>query len=159
MVLGRRPHHRRATDVDLLDALLRPGTGRHGLGERVQVADQQVERRHLELVQLRQVLGLAGVGEQAGMDPGVQRLDPPVQALRERGDLLDPGHRHAGVGDPLRGRPGGDDLHAGRVQAGGQIQQAGLVVDADQRAPNWPAVTLGAGGHGMLTSRPVTVAP
>ena len=48
------------------------------------------------------------VGEQAGVHLGVQRLDPAVQRLREPGQLLDPGHRHAGGLDGGRGGAGGD---------------------------------------------------
>ena len=44
VVLGCRPHHGRAADVDLLDALGRPGAAGHRLLERVQVRHQQLER-------------------------------------------------------------------------------------------------------------------
>ena len=70
----------------------------------------------------------------------VQRLHPAVQALGEAGHLLDRGDRDAGVGDRPRGRAGGHELDAGRVQAAGQLLQAGLVVDAEQRAADRRAV-------------------
>ena len=89
VVLRRGAHHRRAADVDLLDALVGAGAGGDRLGERVEVDDDEVERRDAELLELRDVLGLAAVGQDAGVDGGVQRLHPPVQALREAGDLLD----------------------------------------------------------------------
>ena len=45
VVLRRGPHHRRAADVDLLDALVGAGAGGDGLGERVEVHHDEVERR------------------------------------------------------------------------------------------------------------------
>ena len=48
-VLGGTSHHRRPADVDLLDALLRRSTGGDGVGERVEVGDQQLERLDPEL--------------------------------------------------------------------------------------------------------------
>ena len=49
------------------------------------------------------------------MDPRMQRLDPPVEALGEAGELLDRGHRHAACAiraavDPVETMddPGGD---------------------------------------------------
>src|SRR5688572_31895788 len=47
---------RSAADVDLLDALVRRGAGQHGLPERVEVGDQQVERLDAEVGQLRDVV-------------------------------------------------------------------------------------------------------
>src|SRR5690606_5840634 len=85
---------------------------------------------------------------------GVQRLHAPVEALREPGELLHRRDRHARLGDPLRRRPRRDDLDTERVQARGQLGEPALVVHADQ-GPAYGAAL----GHGMVTSRPVTVAP
>ena len=112
------------------------GRGARGdrLGERVEVDHDQVERGDAELVELGHVLGLAAVGEDARVHRRVQRLHPPVEALGEAGDLLDRRDRDAGVGDPARGRPGAHQLHAGRGEPGGELLDAGLVVDAQQGA-------------------------
>ena len=159
VVLRRGPHHRRAADVDLLDALVGRGTRGHRLGERVEVDHHEVERRDAELVELRHVLRLAPVGQDAGVHGRVQRLHPAVEALGEAGHLLDRGHRDAGVGDPARGRAGGDELDAGGVQAAGQLLEAGLVVDADQRAADRGcgvigSSSLGDGGHELAPPSP-----
>ena len=74
------------------------------------------------------------VGQQTGVHERVQRLDPAVQALREAGQLLDLGHRQAGLGEGAGGRAGGDDLDPGADQGEAQLDQAGLVVDRHQRA-------------------------
>ena len=134
VILGGGPDHRRAADVDLLHALPGRGAGRDRGLERVQVRHEQLERLDAELGQLGLVRGVRGIREQARVHPGVQRLDPPVQALGEAGQLLHWRDRHPGGGDPGRGGAGGDDLDAGRVQPGRQLLKTGLVVDAD-RAP------------------------
>ena len=140
VVLGGGAHHRRAADVDLLDALVGRRARGHGLGERVEVDHDQVERRDAELVELGDVLGLAPVGQDPRVHGGVQRLHPAVEALGEAGDLLDRRDRDAGVGDPARGRAGAHQLDAGGGEPGGQLLDAGLVVDAQQRAADGGAV-------------------
>lgn len=132
VVLGRGTHHRRAADVDLLDALIRSGAGGDGLTERVEVADDQLEGGHAEVVQLRKVFRLARVGEDAGVHARVQRLDTPFEALGESGELLDPHHRYAEPVDEGGRSAGGDQFDSGVVQTAGQSFETGLVVDRDQ---------------------------
>ncbi len=134
VVLRRGAHHRRTADVDLLDALVRRGTGCDRLGERIQVDHDQVERADVQLVELFHVIGLAPVRKDAGMHPRVQRLDPAVQAFGEPGDLLDRGNRNSRGGDPRRRGAGGYDLDAGAAQAAGELVQPALVEDADEGA-------------------------
>jgi hypothetical protein len=83
MVLRGGTNHRRTADIDLLDAVVQTGARGHRFVERVEVAHQQLERRHSELVELPEVLRLTRVGKQAGMDPRVQCLYPSVQAFWE----------------------------------------------------------------------------
>ena len=103
MVLRRRPHHRRAADVDLLDALVDARAGVDRLAERIQVDHYQLERRDPEFFERRGVLGLAQIGEQPGVHARVQGLDPAVEHLGKTGDLLHRGHRNSFVGDGFRG--------------------------------------------------------
>ena len=58
VVLRGGAHHRRAADVDLLDALVRRRAGGHRLPERVEVDHDQVERLDAQLVELRECSGL-----------------------------------------------------------------------------------------------------
>ncbi len=136
MVLGGRPDHGRTADVDLLDALGRGSPAAHRRLERVQVGHQQLERRDAQLVQPGPVGGPAQVGEQPGVHRRVQRLDPPVERLREPGEILHPGHGDTYGADRVRGAAGADDLHARGVQRACQLAEPRLVVHADQRAPD-----------------------
>ena len=93
MVLRGGSHHRRAADVDLLDAFIDIGSRIHRLGEWIQVDDHQFERRDAEVLQRGDVLHLALIGKQACVHVRVQCLDPPVEHLGEAGDLF---HRDDG---------------------------------------------------------------
>jgi len=149
VVLRRGADHGRPADVDLLDALLRPGAGRDRRGEGVEVDHHEVERRDVQIGQLRHVLGLATVGEDAGVDPRVEGLDAPVEALGEAGDLLDGCDRNAGGGDRGSGGTRGDDLYPGGVQRRRQVHEPGLVVDREQGAAHRDPV----GGREVLRTR------
>ena len=132
VVLRRGPDHRRATDVDLLDAVLHPGARGDGVGEGVEVDDDEVEGGDLQLLELADVVGQPGVGEDAGVHARVQGLDPAVEALGEPGELLDLGHGQAEPLDRGGGATGGDELHAGLGEATDEVLQPGLVEDRDE---------------------------
>ncbi|CAM5351684.1 hypothetical protein SFIMM107S_05882 [Streptomyces griseus] len=134
VVLGGGADHRGAADVDLLDALVVGGARGDGLLERVEVHHDQVEGLDAQLGELLAVGVQAEVGEDAGVDAGVQRLDAAVQALGEAGELLDLGDRHSGGGDLPGGGAGGDELDARLVQTAGEVFEPRLVVDTDQGA-------------------------
>ena len=140
VVLGGGAHHGGATDVDLLHAGVEGGTGGDGVGEGVEVDDNQVDGGHPQGGQLVEVVGLAAVGEDAGVDGRVEGLDPPLEALGEAGDLLHRGDGQARGGDGGGGGAGGDDLDTGVGQGVGEREEAGLVIDGDEGAAHGDAV-------------------
>jgi hypothetical protein len=89
----------------------------------------------LERLLVRRV---AAPGEQAAMDFGVQRLDPPIHHLREAGDVGDINYRDARFPEQLGGAAGRDDLDAARRKRSGELGEAGLVADGKQRAFDFP---------------------
>ena len=97
--LPLRPDHRRSADINLLDALVRRCTRRHRLSEGVEVANHEVERLDVEFLQLLYMLALAPVGENAGVNFGVQGLDSPFQALGKASEVFDFGDRNSGIGN------------------------------------------------------------
>src|SRR5918992_1571786 len=72
--------------------------------------------------------------EQAGMDPGVERLDPPVEDLGEAGEVLYGPRFDALVGKLARGATGGDDFDPEVGQPASEIHQAALVGHAQEGA-------------------------
>jgi hypothetical protein len=141
VVLGAGPHHGRSADVDLLDRLRGSGPGGDGLRERVEVRHQELERRDAEGLERSYVPGVVLVGQQAGVDPRVERLDPPVEHLGELGDLLDTRHREPETFDCGRGAARRDDLDSCTVQCPDERLQPRLVVDADERPADHDSVT------------------
>ena len=103
-------------------------------------------------VELLRVRVQTKVGEEARVHLRVQRLDPAVEALREAGELLDPGDRQAERLDVRRRRPGRHDLGAGAGQRVGQLIQPGLVVDADQRPLDRSTSSVGGAHRSVLTA-------
>lgn len=157
VVLGGGPHHRRAADVDLFDAFVDAGAGVDGFGERIQVDDDELEGGDAELLERRGVFGFAQIRQQSGVHARVQCLDPAVEHFGETGQLLDPGHRNAFLGNDLRGGTGRDDLDARLGQPLGELDQTGLVVHADQGATDRPFGVFPpvVGAHRLVAFHPI----
>ena len=132
-VLGRRAHHARAADVDLLD---QPRDGRRRVGrrlrERIEVDDHQIDQRDAVFGQRREVIGLVAPRQDAAVHPRVQRLDAAVEHLGKAGDLGHLRHGEAVGLERLRGTAGGKQLVTEVRQAAREGRQAGLVGHADQ---------------------------
>ena len=134
VVLGRRADHRRAADIDVLDAIgIRP-VGRDGRLERVEVDHQKVDRADPVCGERRLVLGVVADGEQAAVHRRMQGLHPAVHHLGEARQVGDLRHRKPGL---LQGavRPARrDQRDAARMQRAGKVDEAGLVRDREERA-------------------------
>ena len=116
VVLGRRPDHRRPADVDLLDQLVdrdaraaraRPRTG---TGSRRRARTGAMPR----VEELEPVVLEAAIGQEAGVDARMERLDPPVEHLRRPGHGGHVGHRQARVAQGPRRATGRHELEAAR---------------------------------------------
>ena len=79
------------------------------------------------------VLGIVVAAEDAAVDLGMERLQPAVHHLGEAGVLGDVADGDALALQVLAGAAGAEDFHAGGGQAAGEVGQAELVADADQR--------------------------
>ena len=134
MILGRRPQHGRAPDIDVfnrfLESTVRFGNGRF---ERVEIDDHHVDGLNSLFLHLPDVLGPPPPAQQAPVNPGMQGFDPPAQNLRRpgmRGDFRD---RHSGGADGAgcapRGQNGGPEFDQSR----GELHDTRLVRHTDQR--------------------------
>ncbi len=133
-VLGRRPDHRRAADVDVLDHLvLGRVAARDGLLERVQVHAHEVHLLDPMLGRRAQVRILVAPRQQARVQPRVQRLHAPIHHLREAREVLDRAHLDAGAGQLARGAAGRHELHAQISQPLRERDDPQLVGDRQQR--------------------------
>src|SRR5262245_19150620 len=122
MVLGRRAHHRRAADVDVLDHLLvaDAGFGDGGL-EGVEVDDDHVDRLDLVLGDGGYVGGVVADVEDAAVDTRVQCLDAAVEHLGEAGQVADLADGQPGGDERLVGAAGGDEFDAEGGEAAGEV--------------------------------------
>ena len=136
MVLGGRPDHRWAADVDLLDELVEADPGPlGGSGERIEVDDDQLERGDGRRDELAAMVRETTVRQDAGVDPRVKGLDSSVEHLRKAGNRRDVGDRQAGVPERAGGATGRDKLKAETDQAPPEVGQAGLVRNRQERSP------------------------
>ncbi len=147
-VLGRRPHHRRAADVDLLDHLVKRGLGvGGGLAERVEIDDHQVDAVDLVRGELLGMRRVRAAGQDAGVDARMQRLDAAVEDLGETGHVGDGHRRDAELAQVGEGAAGRDDLDAEAAKPLGQLGQAALIGNGNQCAMRrqHDGVLLGSG--------------
>ncbi len=103
-----------------------------GLLERVEVHDDEVDRRDALGLHRGDVGGLVAQGEDAAVHPGVQRLDAPVHHLGEAGDLArhaaglsDEGLELGALGARMLGegvdRQGAVGAHEATADVGGEV--------------------------------------
>ena len=134
MVLGGRPDHRRAADVDVLDDLLLVRVAaRDGLLERIQVHAHQIDLLDLLLGGRVEVAVVVAPGQQPRVQARVQRLHASVHDLREAREVLDVARGDARAGELARRAAGRDDLHAQLLQAACEVDDSGLLGDRQQR--------------------------
>src|SRR5262249_34505900 len=133
VVLGGGADERRPADVDHLDGLGRTGAALDGLLDGVEVDDDEVERLDRRPGEVARVVLAGVVGENAAEDLRVERLDPAAQDLREAGRRLDGFDLDAFVLEMLRGPPGRDDPDAPGRELAGELRDARLVVNGDER--------------------------
>ena len=112
----------------------------HGLAERIQPADQQVERLDARTPPADGRDRVATIGEQPAVDRGVQRLDAAPEHLGRAGDVFDRGDGEARLGQHARGPARGDELDAALGQRRRERDQA----RSCRRAPGSRA---GSGSH------------
>ena len=153
-VLGGRPDHRRAADVDVLDHLVLGGAAaRRGLLERVEVHAHEVDELDPVLLGGDHVGRVVAAGEQAGVELRVQRLDAAVHDLREAGEVVDRADREA-RGRQRLGRPAGrDELDVERGEALGELHDARLVRHGEQRTSDADLAWLRHRGRTIVTTR------
>ncbi len=111
VVFRRSAGHRGPANVDVLDDLFMAAAGSgHGRLERIEVAHDEIDGDDALGLERGRVLRLVAHGEDAAINIGVQRLDPPVEDLGKAGDLRDVAHLQAGLFEGLSGATGRDQL-------------------------------------------------
>jgi hypothetical protein len=144
VVLRRRPHHGRTTDVDEFDARVRL--------ERVEVHHHQVDRLDAMGRHVGDVGGFRRIGQQATMNPRVQRDHPVVEDGGKSGEVGHVSDRDASGGNRGGRATAAENAPPGGMQPNGQIGDTGLVEHGEQRGGHAPNV----GGRKNPSSTPCT---
>ena len=133
VILGGGAQHGRAADIDVLDGIgERCVCVRDSRLERVQIDDDDIDRLDAVLGHRRLIDTTAG--EDAAMNVGMQRFDPPVHDFRETGDGGNIGDGDARRSQCAGAAAGRDNLVARAGERVTEIGEAVLVGDANERA-------------------------
>ena len=143
VVLGCRPDHGRAADVDGLDALIERSTVPHRFFKGIEVDRHQVDAGDAVRLQRRTMAGIVPAGENAAVDRRMQGLDPSVHDLGKAGVVRDIGDRDTGLTQDARRAAGGQDGDAKARKRGRECFESGLVGDRDERVGDGPAWRVG----------------
>jgi hypothetical protein len=134
-VLGRRAYQRRPADVDVLDRFVERAIGaRDRLPERIEIDDDEVDRRNAVRGECRCVRGQIATREDAAVHLRMQRLDAAVEHLREARVVADLGDVEIGGDERSRGSAGREQHDAGPAKNAREFDEPGLVRDRKERA-------------------------
>ncbi len=132
-VLRGRAQHGGPADVDVLQGLGLGHAARDRLAEGVEVDAHEVDGVDAVRGELREV-PLVAPREDAAVNAGMQRLDAAVEDLGEAGDVADGGGVQARLAQGGEGAAGGDEVPAPLGEASREVDDAGLVADAQECA-------------------------
>ena len=137
MVLGRRADHGRPADVDLLNRLVERHTGLADRGfEGVKIDHNQLEGQDAVLGQGLHVFGVIVPAENAAVDLGMKRFEPPMHHLGKTGVVRHVADRNSRGFQMLAGAAGTENLHARGDQVADEIGQPLFIADTDENTLN-----------------------
>ena len=126
VILGRRPDHGGAADVDVLDSLVISTIGAgHGRSEGVEIHRQQIDG--LDVVLAHDFLVHAAAPEKTAVNFRVQRLDAAAHDFRKAGVLRDFLDWNTVANQEVGGATGGQKLDAPLSQLARKLDDPGLV--------------------------------
>ena len=143
-VLRRGPHHRRATDIDVVGG--RRNIGAHRVSkrrwrqligancgdERVEVARNQINRSDVMRRQVCHIAGVVAPCQDPPMNRRVQRLHSPTENLRRTRHVRNLAHRDPGRSDHGVRLSGRNEVPPKIVQALRELDDADFVPNAQQ---------------------------
>ena len=133
-VLRGGADQRHPANIDALNTILGAGSRGDRLGKRIEVADDEVDRRDPPFGEYRKIVRPVAPRQEARMDRRMKRLHPAVEHLGEAGNRRHLGDRQPGCRKDTRRPAGRDQGDAARCQRSGKRDDPGLVGDGNERA-------------------------
>ena len=148
MVLRRGAHHGRAADIDVFHRVFqRASFTSDGLGERVKVNDNHIDRR--DTVLLHDTVILTATTEDAAVYFRMQGLHASIHHFRETGVVRDFGNRQAFICQQASGAAGGQQLDTTSGKRLREFDDTGLVRNTEQSAADWTTLLHGIKSPGF----------
>ena len=150
VVLGGTADHGRSANVDVFDAIVARRAVSDRRHKRIEIDDEEIDRRDAVCAGGLVVLGVAANGEQPAVNARMQGLDAPVHHFRKARQLGDVGDGETGSFQCGRGAARRDQCHAMTGECAGEVDETRFVGNRQQRAADFllahvrPSVT-GAG--------------
>jgi hypothetical protein len=161
VVLGRRPNHRRASDIDVFHGCRGIGAARHGFLERIQVDRRQVDFSKAVAFHGCPMIRVVANPEKAPMHARMQSLDASIHDLGKTGQFGDITDRKTFLFQSQTGSAGGNQFHPRIDKAARKSDKAALVGNREQRAADAHQIrsgmVFGNNGHGYSSSKPPAV--
>ena len=136
MIFRRAADHRRTADVDILDHLLEGAAAPQRLLERIEIDDEQIDRRDIMGQHRRLMRGIFAYRQQPAVNARMQRLHAAVHHFRKAGQLRRVLDRQACLRQGSRGAAGRDEFDPARRKRRAQFDETGLIRDGNQGAAN-----------------------
>ena len=159
VILRSRANHRWTADVDVLDRLLEVAAASRHRSKWVEVDANEIDRIDGVRLHLLAMSVEAATSEDAAVNARVEGFHPPVEDLRRSGVLGDVGHRNSGGAQRARRSTRREDLRAELGESAREVDDAGLVTDAEKRPLDRAAQGYGLpplGSLPRLATRPAT---
>ncbi len=149
VVLGRSADHRGPADIDILDAGLETGALIDRRLERVEIDNEQIDRRDAVALHRLGMFGIVADRQQSAMDLRMQGFYPTVHHLGKSGQLGYVPDLQSCRRERLRGAAGRDQLNTVGGQGAGEFDQSGFIGNGQQGA-GYAARMVGHGQDPLL---------
>ena len=134
VVLGGGADHRRAADIDVLDAGGKIAAAGNGFFEGIKVYDHNIDGEDFVRPHGFDMLGIAAPCQKSAVHRRMQRLDAAVHHFRKAGELAHIEHFQSGLAEDLARAAGRNQLNAEPGECMREIHDAGFVRNRNQRA-------------------------
>ncbi len=126
------PDHRRAADIDILDALGKIGAACDGGFEWIEIDHQYIDAANGMRPHRLDVFRIVANAEQAAMHRRMQRLDPAIHHFWKSGEVANVHDRKAGIAQRQARPAGRHQFDTETRKRAGELDHSGFIGDGNE---------------------------